>query len=772
MSASRVASGAPGIPPTWTSSAKDLVTTALGSSRLWATLGYGIVNEIYWPATSDPQLRDLGFILARDGVWIELKRAQSYTVTRPQPFIPLPRVTHSGPDYRFTFEVVPDPCRDVLLISYALEGDYQVYVLLAPHLGGEGVHNTAWVDGDLFARNGAHALALVARPPCSRASVGFVGESDGWQDFNRHGRMTDTFDLADDGNVAIIGELGARAGVLALGFNQTPEGARTLAAASLAQGFWAARDDFESGWRTWAAAIDLPSASPALTPELIDEAYLSATMLKVHEDRTFPGAVVASLSVPWGNSSDSRGGYHLVWTRDAVETAFALLAIGLRADAERMAEYLAATQLADGHWHQNFFPDGRPFWHGIQLDETAFPILLAAALYPGAASAPPDIIAMVRRAAAFVAQVGPMSPQDRWEENSGANPFTLAAEVAALVASASFLDATDRDYVWSIADCWNERIEEWCYVDHTDLTERFSVPGYYVRIAAPTPPGRPARIELRNRAGETIDAVDLVGLEFLSLVRLGLRRADDPRILASLRVVDALLRVDTPAGPLYHRYNDDGYGEHEDGRPFDGTGIGRAWPLLTGERGHFALDAGDDPLPYLETMLRTAGGCGLLPEQAWDAAPLPDRFLLPGRPTGSAMPLCWAHAEFLKLFIARHRGRPCERLQVVEDRYRDPRVASMWHWRADSPFATLPPGRHLIIEDSRPFTLRVGFDGWNDTTEIVAASMGLGLHGVRLDAVALASVREVNFTRRHGDTWEGTDYLIGVAPDPPPFQSR
>jgi glucoamylase len=758
MQPPRIAFGQPGIAPTWTSSAKDLVTTALGPSRLWATLGYGIVNEVYWPATADPQIRDLGFILAREGEWIELKRAQRYEVTQPAPYIPLPRVVHTGPTYRFTFEVVPDPRRDVLLISYALEGDYTIYVLLAPHLGGSGLHNTAWIDGSAFGKAGGCALALVPSVPFDRASVGFVGQSDGWQDFARHGRMTDIFDLAEDGNVAITGELATRTGVLALGLNDTPEGAHTLAVASLTEGFMNARETFERGWQTWSTALSLP----AVSSELAEEAYRSATVLKVHEDRTFLGAIVASLSIPWGNTSDSRGGYHLVWTRDAVEAAFAFFAIGQREDAGRILAYLAATQLPDGHWHQNFFADGRPFWNGVQLDETAFPILLAGKLREGGSDSAATR-SMVQRAAGYLARMGPISPQDRWEENAGANPFTLAVEVAALVVASAWLEPVDRDYVLSLADCWNERIEEWCYVERTDLAERLGVPGYYVRVAPPMESGAPDRVELHNRAGETIAAADLVGLEFMYLVRLGLRRADDPRILASLRVVDAVLRVETPAGPLYHRYNHDGYGEHEEGGPFDGTGIGRAWPLLAGERGHLALDAGEDPQPYLETMLRTAGRCGLLPEQVWDAADIPDRGLFAGRPTGSAMPLVWAHAEFLKLLMARHCNRPCERLPPVEDRYRQPRVASTWHWRLDTPVARLPPGRDLLIEDARPFALRYGFDGWQRTSERDAELAGCAMYGVRIPAAALVAADVINFTRRFGDAWEGTNYAIALA---------
>ncbi|MEO8090535.1 MAG: glycoside hydrolase family 15 protein [Gemmatimonadales bacterium] len=757
--------GKPGISPTWSSSAKDLVTTALGPSRIWATLGHGIINEVYWPATGEPQIRDLGFILARGGEWTELKRAYRYGVTRPKPYIPLPRVVHQGDDYRFTLEVVPDPLRDVLLISYALEGAYQVYVLLAPRLAGSGLHNTAWVDGALFARSGNRALALVATVPFARASAGYVGASDGWQDFARNGGMTYTFGHAEDGNVALLGELAGTAGTLALGFGETPEGAHTLAVSSLVEGFEAARTGFVAGWERWGATLNLPASIPTLG----EEAFLSATMLKVHEDRTFPGAVVASLSIPWGNSSDSRGGYHLVWTRDAVESAFALLAVGQRGDAERVLAYLISTQLADGHWYQNFYPDGRPFWGGVQLDEAGFPILLAAKLLEGGSLPADEVPAMVRRAAAYIARAGPASPQDRWEENAGANPFTLAVEVAALVAAAGWLEAKDHQYALSLADCWNERIEEWCYVRDTDLARRVGVPGYYVRIAPPWRRGLADRVELHNRGGETIATNELVGLEFIYLARLGLRRGDDPRILASLRVVDTVLRVGTPAGPLYHRYNDDGYGEHEDGRPFDGNGIGRAWPLLSGERGHLALLLGEDPLPYLETMVRTAGPCGLLPEQVWDTAPIPERGLFPGKPSGSSMPLLWAHAEFLKLLVARELGRPFELLRVVHDRYRGNRpVAATWHWRGDTPIERLPAGRGLLIEDARPFTLHYGFDGWQSVQERPTEEHGLGMHGVRFAPEELAAVRQIDFTRCYPEGWEGCDHRLGLSKDPRP----
>jgi glucoamylase len=200
-----------------------------------------------------------------------------------------------------------------------------------------------------------------------------------------------------------------------------------------------------------------------------------------------------------------------------------------------------------------------------------------------------------------------------------------------------------------------------------------------VRIAHPHKSGDlGGRVQLRNRNGEQIVASALVSLDFSYLVRLGLRDARDPRVTDTIKIVDAVLRVDTPSGALYHRYNEDGYGEHADGRPFDGSGIGRAWPLLVGERGHLALQAGEESVSYLQTMWNCASQGGLLPEQVWDAAPIPSRELAPGRPSGSAMPLLWAHAEFLKLLVARESGRPAELLQAVELRYRGPtRSASM-----------------------------------------------------------------------------------------------
>ncbi|MBA3842864.1 MAG: glucan 1,4-alpha-glucosidase, partial [Actinobacteria bacterium] len=667
-----LAFGAPGIAPTWTSSAKDLVTTALGPGRLWATVGFGILNEVYWPATGTPQIRDLGFIVAGKDRWFEVKRVNRYRISTPEPHVPLPRVVHDGEGYRLTLEFLPAPLRDALLVSYQLDGDgLHLYPLLAPHLGGSGLGNSAWVGNGLYAAKDTNALCLLSDCGFARASAGYVGASDGWQDFARHKQMRWEFAQATDGNVALTGELQAAQGVLALAFADTPEGARTLAASALAEGYTPIRERFIEHWERWATCLRLPDATEEL---LGQEARRSAAVLKAHEDRTYPGAIVASLSVPWGNTSDDAGGYHLVWTRDTVEAGLALLAAGDRPSARRMIAYLAATQAPDGHWAQNFYPDGRPLWTGIQLDEVGFPILFAAKLRELGEQDAPLTGAMVRQAASYLARAGPVSPQDRWEENPGASPFTLAVEVAALVAAAPWLEPSDRAYARALADCWNERIEEWTYVEGTELAQTHSVAGYYIRIGAPgSGDGLRGSVEVKNRGGETIAASALVGLDFLYLARLGLRNPNDARFRDTLTVVDALLRVETPNGAAYHRYDEDGYGEHTDGSPFDGSGIGRAWPLLSGERGHGALLQGENAEPYLLAMAAMTGPGGLIPEQVWDSDPIPERLLYPGKPTGSAMPLVWAHAEFIKLLIACDTGRPVEQLDSTTERYRGER---------------------------------------------------------------------------------------------------
>ncbi|EOY8496786.1 glycoside hydrolase family 15 protein [Providencia stuartii] len=368
------APGAPGSTATWTSSAKDMVGTAIGQGRVWFTVGYGILNEVYWPSCSTPQIRDLGFIIAGDDFWSEVKRVHQYSITTPSSSLPLPKIVHQHERYRLELEIITDPARDVLLIHYHLEGEgLRLYPLLAPHLGGDGDNNYGSVTSQgLAAQKNGQYLILSAENGFARGSVGYVGSSDGWQDFSQNGGMSWEYQQAGPGNIAMIGELNHNSGVLALAFSASAQGAATLANSALAEGYQEARRQYAYLWAAWNETVNFPGLDK-LPKTLSDAVRTSVVVLKTHEGRTFPGSLVASLSTPWGDTHKDPGGYHLVWPRDSVEVGFAMLACGLITEVRALLAYLIAIQQPDGHWMQNNFTDGRPYWQGIQLDEVALP---------------------------------------------------------------------------------------------------------------------------------------------------------------------------------------------------------------------------------------------------------------------------------------------------------------------------------------------------------------------------------------------------------------
>ena len=779
------APGAPGLSPTWCSSNKEMVGCSLGTSRLWFTIGGGIVNEVYFPRVDTPQIRDLGlFVGDGAGFWVEVKRLWQHSVELAGPGVPAVRIVHHHERFELALRVTPCASRDVLLIEVSLSGDQTLkpYVLLAPHLGGSGWSNRAAVVTHrgrrlLWAQQGPFALALAAvtaqqQDAFGRASAGFVGVSDGWQDFDRNGRLTWEYDEAGPGNVALIGELPPQA-VLALGFGSSPDSAATLALTALSEPFTIAWQRQLTAWTNWHTRCAHDVLCMGLPPECADQVRLSTMVLRVHQDRTYPGAIVASLSVPWGNTSEERPGYHLVWPRDLVESAGALLAVGALEEARNVLRYLLATQHADGHWSQNQWLGGTAYWEGLQLDETAFPVLLAVALDERDALEGTEVRGMIERALSFLIRNGPVSQEDRWEENAGLNTFTLAVCISALVAGAAYLPAEGRELVLAIADYWNARLESWTSVGEDGaLAHQYDVPGYYIRVAPEQTllTLRPEGVlPIRNQQVDPqLPAGAQVGVDFLQLVRYGLRRADDPLVVATVKLVDALLKVDTPSGPVWHRYNHDGYGEHDDGSAYNGSGRGRGWPLLTGERGHYELCLGHDPLPFLRTMTRVASAGGMVPEQVWDAAPIPSRGLTLGRPTGSAMPLVWAHAEFLKLVASRKLRRPFDRPDSVWQRYAGKRPAlTQVFWTEQAPANALPEGCALTLLLREAGTVRWGVDGWQNVREQSTRANPLGLHLLALDAQRLPAGRCIDFTYRTGAGWVDKDFHVQVVPPTP-----
>ncbi|MBV9015263.1 MAG: glycosyl hydrolase [Alphaproteobacteria bacterium] len=777
------APGAPGISPSWTSSAKDIVGTSLGVARLWFTLGFGIVNEVYYPRVDTPQIRDLGFIVAGPGgFWSEVKRNQNYTLRLLAPGVPAVQVVHTHARYKLRLRITPDPRRDVLAIECRLDGDdeLRLYVLLAPHLGATGYDNIATVERYggrrvLLAEQGPFGCALAAADQhqadaLRRGSAGYVGTSDGWQDFAKNGAMSWEYGAAGPGNVALMGELPRRA-ILALGFGSSAGAAATLAISSLMQPFGNVLQQQIADWEGWQARCAERAPSMLDLPDAVrGQAVLSSVVLRSHLDKTYPGAMVASLSVPWGYSGNQRGGYHLVWPRDLVQCAGALLAFGAEQEARDTLRYLIATQTEDGHWNQNQWLGGTPYWTGIQLDETAMPVLLAQQLEDRDARGGIEVEDMVRRALGYIARTGPSTAQDRWEENEGINPYTLATTIAALVAGAGLLPPREAEWALALADFWNANIENWLTVSDTPLARQYDIPGYYVRVAPISvladPTASHAIVPIRNRRDDSgLPGDEQVGTEFLQLIRGGIRRADDPLILGSLKLADAFLKTDTPNGPVWHRYRGDGYGEQEDGTAYDGTGIGRGWPLLSGERGEYELCAGNDPLPYLEAMAAMASPGGMIPEQVWDTDPIPERFLFPGRPTGSAMPLAWAHAEFVKLLVSRQIGRPFGQPRAAWQRYHGQRPRAEYaFWWPQAAIGSMPAGARLAVALTEPNTVHWSSNGWNSATDTASVDTGLGFYAAVLDTAALPAGTAIDLTWRRQDTgeWAGENKRVQV----------
>ncbi|MBI2862414.1 MAG: glucan 1,4-alpha-glucosidase [Chloroflexi bacterium] len=798
MNEDQYAHGWPGIPPRWTSSAKTGVGTSLSlNSLVWFTLSHGIVNEIYYPRVDQACIRDLGLIITDGrGFFSEEKRHSNTQVTYITEGVPAYRLVNTCKQshYRIEKEITADPQRDVMLqrtqfvpLQGVLE-DYHLFVLLAPHLGNRGTGNTAWV-GDykgvpmLFAERDGNALALASSAPWSKRSVGFVGFSDGWQDVVRHKQLTWIYTRAENGNVALTGEVNISACegifVMALAFGRNAAEAGHRALASLQDGFDTALAEYVREWQAWQHQLRPLATSQQRQTDLY---HVSTMVLRTHEAKRFPGGIIASLSIPWGfaKGDEDLGGYHLVWPRDLVETAGALLAIGAVEDVRRVLRYLQATQESDGHWPQNMWIEGAPYWNGIQMDEAAFPILLVdLARREGALDTDElgRLWPMVRRAAGFLARNGPVTQQDRWEEDPGYSPFTLAVEVAALLIASDLADSNREPvvatYFRETADVWNACIERWTYVKDTDLARQIGVEGYYVRIAPPEVAEAPSPTEgfvpIKNRppSQRAEPAAHIISLDALALVRFGLRAPDDPRIVDTIKVIDNLLRVETPCGPAWHRYNDDGYGEHEDGSPFDGTGVGRAWPLLTGERAHYELAAGrrDIAEQLCRTMEAFANEGGMIPEQIWDAPDIPDRRLFFGRPSGSAMPLVWAHAEYLKLQRSLSEDRVFDMPSQTAKRYAVDKVGSRHAiWRSNQKCRTMPAGKVLRVEVLAPALVHWSIDGWRTVQDTRTDDTGIGVYLADLPTEGLPSGSTIDFTLYwpEEDRWENVNFCVTV----------
>jgi glucoamylase len=741
------------------------------------------VTEVYYPTVDSPQIRDLQFLVT-DGESFFHDERRSFVgkidcVSEAALGFEVTNREKQG-RYNVHKNILGDPHQNCLLIHTRLEASaallpkLRMYVLCAPHLEIGGWHNNGEVlrlrgHTVLAAHKGNAWLVIGATVPFIDCSCGYVGVNDGWTDLADNYLLDWQYEAAVDGNIALTGGLdlsSTREFTLGAAFGTTQHDALSSLAQSLSIPFEQTRESFIHQWDRTSKRFALAVGSK--NSKLFER---SVNLLLAHEDKTYPGAMIASLSIPWGEekSDEELGGYHLVWTRDMVQSASALLAVGDLSTPLRALIYLAVSQRDDGGFYQNFWIDGRPFWQGVQLDEVAFPILLAWRLWKHGALGNFDPYEMVRSACGFLIREGPVTAQDRWEEASGFSPSTLAVHITALICAAEFFaergDENTAEFVRAYADFLESHIERW-----TVTTQGTLVPGisrHYIRINPSESADCTGTMILANQppGGQyEFSAREIVDAGFLELVRYGIRRPNDAIIQDSLRVVDAVLKVETPYGPCWRRYNHDGYGQRADGGAYKYWGVGRAWPLLTGERGHYELAAGNDPGPYLGALEKFARGVGLIPEQIWDVPDLPAQHLHFGGGTGSAIPLLWAHAEYVKLRRSAADGKVFDLIEAAYDRY--VRCAPERHtievWKFNRQVPDVAAGTHLRIQANSPFLLHWTSDEWQHSTDTRSRATAVKIEFVDLRLPEHEAEVRFTFLWLDDNRWEGKDYTVQI----------
>jgi glucan 1,4-alpha-glucosidase len=713
---------------------KDCLGTARNTtSKVWYTVANGVLSDVYYPTIDNTNVETLQYVVTDGSTFTDLQtRDMTYTVEAERNSGGMActvTATAKSGKYRIETDYVTDPARNTVLMHVKFRptvGGLQLYVRIDPTVNGNGGGGTgnggadrATIDestGDpvlvsfdpVTATNAAnrdYAQPVYAAldGSFSEASSGFAGAaSDGLVQLDAAHALTTTYDDAVGGNVVqtarveLKGDGNGGKAILALGFGASQEEAVETAEGSLATGFARAHAGYVEGWRQYDRSLTkprterLPEIPRADQKRLEDAYYLSANVIKASEDKTFPGAIVASLASPWGQAVSAGdpantyfGSYREVFARDLYESWTGLVAAGDLATARAATLFLfERQQLPDGSMPRNSLVNGKvaPDSFGTQLDETAYPILMA---YQLGLTDPSLYADHIKPAANFVASRGPAFGVERWEEQSGFSPSTIAAEIAGLVAAAELARAngdTASAAIWlGVADSWQRQVKDWTVTTSGPHASR-----YFIRLSKTGDPNAAISYNVGN-GGPTLDQREVIDAGFLELVRLGELPVDDPDVLRSLQVVDATIKSTTASGPGWHRYNGDGYGDRaSDGRPWapSGQGTGHLWPALSAERGEHEHASGNAAAAasLLLGMSRFASGVGLIPEQNWefpDLAPSPygtDPTLasigfVNGGAAGSASPLTWSAASFVRLAGDLAAGRNVVLPEATHSRY-------------------------------------------------------------------------------------------------------
>jgi glucoamylase len=632
----------------WATAAKNGFGTSVSlSSKVWFTLANGVMTEVFYPTVDLPNVQTLQLYVDTGNGTESETDSTHHRLEVPNPAALTFRQINTAKSgaYTITKTYITDPRRNTVLIDVDVSiksgSDAHVYVQYDPS-----INNSGWHDDTNIERYGLLAfekdIASALIPSCGFHQLSMKVPTNLVQSF----------------------PLNQNRCTLALSFAKTPDQAVATARASLARGFAAVRREYESEWQRYVATLPRIGKHQR-------QFNMAAMVLKGLEDKTYRGAVIASPSTPWGGGPNSNEpnttGYHAVWSRDLYHVATALEAIGDRASANRLLDYLFnVQQKPDGSFPQNSWVDGRPIGNGLQMDQVAWPLVLAYQLKRHDRR---SWLEHIKPAADFILNRGPRTDQDRWEEKPGYSPATIAAQIAGLVCAAEIAtlngDRATAGKYRETADNWAQNVNKWTVTKSSDAS------AYYLRITENDNPNDGAKMEI-NSSSRVVDERKILDAGFLELVRLGIKGPRDPVIVESLKLIDQLINVKTPAGDAWYRYNHDAYGETPEGGNYDArNGIGRLWTLLTGERGEYELAAGDIAAARkrLDTLAGFANDGLMIPEQVWDRQESPAASLRFGAGTGSATPLAWSMAQFIRLAMSIERGRNVETPRVVWERY-------------------------------------------------------------------------------------------------------
>jgi glucoamylase len=698
------AAGAPGARHTWAPADKHAFGTAHQlAGHTYFTLRQASLSEVYYPDLSTPAFRGLQFAVTDGKTFVDRETVDddprhiepvapgvSASVTPLDRSLGYRQVTEN-PRWRLTKTWITDPARDSVLVRVRFEAKtrtaLRLFVLADGAPGNDGDDDRG-ISGEstLVASDDAAASAVAAAPALGQTSSGYRGTaSDPWRDLQDF--KLDQTDATQPGNVV----QGARTALdgkdnqtmtLAIGFGRDGSAATAAATGSLASGFDAAKAAYDSGWSSYLASLKTPPAPVAGDAHMKRLYEQSLLVLAGLEDKTHRGASIASPTMPWiwgtltlADDKKTSDPYHLVWPRDFYHAATAQKAAGDDAAADRLVDYLWEVQKPEGDFWQNTRVDGTPIWKSEQLDETSLPVVLAWWL---GRTGPADWD-NIRAAADYLMSNadGPRSGQERWENQDGFSPNTIATEIAALVCAADVAkkngDAGRAASYLARADEWQSKVESWTATTNGPYSPR----PYYLRVTKDGNPDNGFMYTLGDNFPRQVDQREIVDNSFLGLVLFGVKRWNDRTVLNSLKVGDETsaepLLVNTKNGQFWRRFTFDGYGEQADGGDWDlffdnpaRQTFGRAWPLLAGERGEYELIAGKDASARLQAIAGSANDGLMLPEQVWDGRP-PDE--ANGEGTRSATPLAWTHAAFVRLAWSIQAGAPIERPSIVACRY-------------------------------------------------------------------------------------------------------